>query len=117
MLIFNWLSLAASPAEYKGILAHAALHNKLCPTSTLTFWKVFNFCPHTNPDLLHIVAEDNPCPSYYRAGIQRVTRRESETRQQYHVTHQGDTQEIPIRGGDWEGFGQITIPIRRSVSM
>lgn len=116
MLIFKWLSLAQSVAEYKGILAHAALHGKLCPTSTLTFCKMFEIHPVDDALLLPMLVEQWPAPSYYRQGIKPVTVRESESGTPYRIENQGDTQEIPMLGGDWDGFGTNTIVVRRYVS-
>lgn len=112
MLTSEWLVLARTPAEYKGVLAHA---KTLDPSATLAFFNVFHFHPHDDEQrdiakLLH------PAPRWYPVEPRAkppVARRDSVS---VSVSSQGPSQDIPTNGEVWQGFGDIRIIVSSRVT-
>ena len=116
MLISDALVLARTPQEYKAVLAHSAIHKTLDPKARLAYLRVFHFHPHQHPDLAQVIYQEHPLdPQHpFALTLSRASRRPSVSGTPVEISSLGPIQDVPT-SGDWEGFGDVRILVRRHV--
>lgn len=79
---------------------------------------LFHFHPHQHPDLAKLVEQENPLPEQHPFALtlsRRQRRSVSGSGTPVEISANGPIQEVPTCG-DWEGFGDVVILVRRYVA-